>query len=134
MLDLTHLSQQVPLWPEEARVLRAALEHHLEHLNGRSAQGQLTLLDALALRPLSRVHQQLTRMLCGLWPRHERRPGRPHRQRRWRLSFEELLLLNRLYSDGTLAACLEGPPRVELLRIGGEMHRAAQNLSYYFRL
>lgn len=134
MLDLTHLSQQVPLWPEEARVLRAALEQHLAHLNGRSAHGQLTLLDALALRPLSRLHQQLTRLLCGPWPRAERRPGRPHKPRTWRLSFEELLLLNRLYCEGTLSRCLAAEPEAELRQLGGELHRAAQRLSYYFRL
>ncbi|MDU0372118.1 hypothetical protein [Hymenobacter endophyticus] len=125
MLDLTHLSQQVPLWPGQARVLRLALEQHLAQLNGRSAQGQLTLLDALALKPLGRLHQQLTRLLCGPWPRHERRPGRPPRQRQWRLSFEELLLLNRLYCEGTLSRYLAAEPGAELVPLGGELHRAA---------
>lgn len=133
-MDLSHLSQKVPLWQSEARVLQAALDQHLEHLAGRSAAGQLTLTDALALKPLARVQQQLTRMLCSRWPQRKTLVGYQNKQRPWRVSFDELLLLNRLYSDGTLVAYIEGQPRVDLFNIGGEINRAAQNLTYYFQL
>ena len=134
MLDLAHLSQQVPIWRPEAQALQLVVDAYLERLAKRSAAGQLTLEQALQLKPLGRVQQQLTRMLTSRWPLRRTLVGLQSKQRQWRLSFDELLLLNRLYSDGTLALLHGHECRVDLWNIGGEINRTAQNLTYYFQL
>ncbi|MCA8830548.1 hypothetical protein LF252_07890 [Hymenobacter sp. BT728] len=134
MLDLTHLSQQVPVWRSEARALQLVVDQHLEHLAQLSADGQLTLEQALQLKPLGRVQQQLTRMLTSRWPQRRSLVGYQPKQRQWRLSFDELLLLNRLYTNGKLALPQEHDHRLDLWHIGGEINRTAQNLTQYFKL
>ena len=134
MLDLTHLSQQVPIWMPEARALQLVVDVYLEGLAERSASGQLTLEQALQLKPLGRVQQQLTRMLTGRWPLRRTLVGLQPKQRQWRLGFDELLLLNRLYSKGTLALPEGHDRRLDLWHIGGEINRTAQNLTHHFKL
>jgi hypothetical protein len=134
MPDLTHLAQQVPIWRPEARALQLVVDQYLQGLAERSAGGQLTLEQALQLKPLGRVQQQLTRLLTGCWPQRRTRVGLQPKQRQWRVSFDELLLLNRLYCSGTLALPQDHDHRLDLWRIGGELNRAAQNLTGHFRL
>lgn len=129
-MNLKALDQTLELHRHEAEALRDALSMYQRLLAWRSGERPLYLAETMSLRPMTRVHEQLCRLLAGTWPRT---PRKVLKARRWRVGFDELVQLNVLLVAGELFAA-DSSMRPGLGSVYLKINQKALNLQAHFRL
>jgi hypothetical protein len=129
-MNLRSLDEKIDLYQDEAIALQVALDYYLLALVHLSGKRPVPLLEALSIKPVSRVHSRLQSMVKS-WPLPRR--GKPLKTRGLRLEFDELLQLNSIFVAGKL--CQAAPDQaVPLRQACGKINQKALNLSPLFAL
>lgn len=128
--DLRKYDQVVELYSNECAALCQAIGIYQRQLLYLSSHRRLQVRESLSMKPLAKLLTKLTKLDAGRWPMG----GRLYmpRPRKWRLEFDELLLLNSLYCSGELF--VPDAHKSSLYDICGKINQKVQNLTQYFEL